>query len=377
MADHPGAARRALLPATLAAALSVVIATACLGEEPAAKVCSTCKGTGKIPCPAHTYSLKGKFQLVCSRCNLPSCCNGLGWTPCPKCKREDIKQEYDGALAAWKDEAKHELGYPDKLGENTARAATRHFRIQGPFTHPQFHDYGEKLERCHAYFQDIFGENADADLPWTKCQICVFEQHATYEKFVRSCAGGERADAWLELALKSSGLRHPTIPCSTTYINEAGHGRRKDDDVQHGLIHNVAHIYLETYKTGNRSPAWLGEGFAGHCEIVVLGSPEAYCVEYGSAGSHNRNRWRALLKSAVDKGKLRDFEELSRVQLAEMNEVDGAQAIAVVDVLVTKKDKFVKFVLAQKDGTGAVEALKEHYQLEPRKLRMWWYTRLH
>lgn len=365
--------RQFLHAALLAPALGVAAAAA----DPAAKPCRACKGTGRLVCTTHAATLKGKFQVICSQCRPPDCCGGLGWRVCKACSPPDVQAAWEAELEAWKAEARHEDGgYPDRFGEPTSRAATLHFRIQGPFTHKQFHDYGEKVERCHAAFLALFGQDAARDLPWTRCQVGVFQARRAYEDYCRQVAQGAAAaqPGWLEMALNVAGFRQSRIPRKVTYRD--GHpmkGRASDEELQHSILHAAGHIYLDTWKNTREPPAWLGEGFAGYCETVVLGSPTTYCIAYGGPDDHSgKGRWYNTLKAAIAQDTLRSFEDLSRLQLADMNGVDWAQSIAIVNLLALKPEAFAAFVLALKGGADAVEAVDQHYQLDPKQLRALW-----
>jgi len=370
--NYPGATRRGFLRAALAAVPLTTAAVHGAEQKKAKKICPACKGTGRIPCRVHTYSVKGRFRIACSLCGPLKCCGGLGWRPCKKCKDEAAQAEWDEAFKEWQAERKHDTGYPDMFGDALKRAAVRHFHIQGPFTHAQFHDYADKFERCHAYFLEIFGEDAEEHLPWKRCQIGIYGRQMAYGKYVRKIAdqgGGHEQRMWVEMALKAGGLHQSHIPRTVRF--KAG---KPDKQIQHSIVHSLGHIYTDTYRNQSHPPAWLGEGFAGHCERVIMGQPQTYCIAYGGTERKGALHWASTLTQAIKTRKLKGFEELSKLRISDMNANDWAQSIGVVELLVLKPKKFVPLLMDLKNdkSASATDAIKKHYGLNLKKFEALW-----
>lgn len=353
-----------------------------LSGETEEKVCKACNGTGIILCKTHTYKLRGKFQLICSQCKdtTPKCCGGLGWTPCTKCDREGIKQAWDRELESWKAESKHQDGYTGKYGDDIDRAATRHFRIQGKLSHREFHVLGDKLERCFAYFQTLQGGDVRPGLQWDRCLVSLYEKRYAYESHVDAMIkqGNHPNVHWLQ-SLKEGRIFHGPdtthphyIACRAPY---KGHPYMPDDEVEHSVIHSVGHMCLETYKEqpAKELPAWFREGFGGHCETIILRYPNTYCLTYGGAADKlNKSLWRDTIRKALKDKKLRTFEELSQLQIANMNGVDWAHSIAIINFLTREPEKFAALTLDLKNGTDSVRAIQTNYGLTPEQLRAKW-----
>ena len=79
--------------------------------EAPAEVCAKCKGTGQIPCKAHEKLNVGELKVgdfVCADCLDLACCHGVGWVPCPVCKKGQAK--WDATVKAHTARCKEILG---------------------------------------------------------------------------------------------------------------------------------------------------------------------------------------------------------------------------------------------------------------------------
>ena len=119
-------------------------------------------------------------------------------------------------------------------------------------------------------------------------------------------------------------------------------------------VHELTHLYFDSYFLPKLSPLWLSEGMAVYMQVYATKQQPGYAVK--------------RLKQILDTGKMIPFDEMMSTETLKDYPTDKAemwytQAYALVDYLLNtrSRDEFYKFCSELKNGTPVHQALYRAY----------------
>ncbi|MFC1806422.1 hypothetical protein ACFL09_05520 [Planctomycetota bacterium] len=340
--------------------------------------CKKCRDTGRVPCARHDRRSR-IYKPYCSACpGAPTCCKGVGWTPCARCADDETKAKAEKIQELYAKEHKGEGFY--EWGENFFLAACEHYRFKAAANHRECHEYHAVAEKAFGLFARIFGEEGVDALQWNeKGHFLILNSRDQYLKYLEWYKVTKNVDQnrIAFLAQGTAGARFIGERLQVIIRAETGGGAEQGKEIMlHRIAHGAGHLAIENYKTFGNTPVWLGEGWAGRSEIEALKKPMIYCVDYVAGGHQERqpHQWRQIVRDAIRKKKIPTFERLFAYDNpGEMGSVEWAMSIGLVDWLVTKfPNKAKRLVDSLKDGTASKKAWEEVFEADLAKIESAW-----
>jgi len=366
--------KRRIVSLVLAAMLVVpTAAVARPSRRPAPKQydCATCRDTHRVPCRFHSRKLR-RPKPFCSACDEPECCGGVRWTPCPKCADEATKARHQSTRDTYAKERRRDGFYVwGKVG--FFHAACEHYRFKGAFTHDEAHTYHAVAEKAFGLFTRILGEEAVDDIQWDeKGHFLILESSVQFDEFLNWYKENRRASNAnaVEHLRGSRGVRLLGERLQVL-VRQQTMGAKADGSMfLHRIAHAAGHLVIENYIGIRQTPDWWGEGWAGYSEVVALGRPAVYCVQYeaGGGGRREPHEWKRTVRDAIRAKTVPAWEKLFGMKVGEMGAVEWATSISIVawmtEKFPRKTARLVKALRAanMRDGTASKVALEEVFE---------------
>ncbi|MBI3098672.1 MAG: hypothetical protein HYY93_10605 [Planctomycetes bacterium] len=337
------------------------------------KKCSTCRNTRKLPCPHKFLPMVphpeqppgpplGIGPFKCSACLKEKCCNGVGWNQCGSCKKEhpEITEESETMTGRVDGFVKGRAPTDEILKVFPVWVETEHFTLAATIEgmkgapvsrgHDTAHLYSQRLEQVYTWFAEIFGDSAP-EVGHEHTEF-LFATPSPHQNVVSKIIKSE----------STSGLGMKRYPDMFTTWNDK-QAFEDDEDFHRDVVHNTAHLLINSYKGYAELPGWLDEGFAHFVEKAHFKKGATYCFsEVPPDKPIAEGDWRPKLKAKVLKKDHSSFSEMQRRASDAMNHLQHAQAWSYVDFLIaTDKKKFVAFVDALKAKEEQREAFKKAF----------------
>jgi hypothetical protein len=297
--------------------------------------CARCRDTGKVECPL--CRVAGDFWCSeCGRQNPCEVCHGLGWILCPECGGGDAKAEHDFLLQ----HRTEQQMLDEAVGTRLRRVETPRFRLITDIDHRRSHQYARLLEEHCRTFNDIFEKQPGENIWEGRCDIYLFQPRQAFVRFAVAVDGKPEVAA-------SGGYSCPPPDGPIVVLFKES---RTDDDVIRAIIHELAHLYLDTYYEQGPLPIWVHEGVAQRFEFSY--KPE----------TSRREESLGRAKNALTNGTLMPLAELAEMKFRSDELLPYAAAWTAMDCLMTTDRKaFIRWVKLMKDGESQQAAFEQAF----------------
>jgi hypothetical protein len=346
------------------------------GAEKQPRACTLCRGTKRAPCKFHDRRSRA-CRALCSACKtVPSCCKGVGWTPCKRCADDETRADYEAAAAGREKEQRGEGFYP--FGEGYFLSACEHFRFKSAtVTHKRLHEYHATAEKAFALFTKTFPDARDHLTGDSKAHFLILPDPDTYEKFLAWCVSrGVMTDNAVEFYKRSTTLHHRSERVHVLTDAESWGGEEDQTMRLHRIAHGAGHFALAEYEDPKQGPPWLIEGWAANAEIAALGSPRVHCVTYVGGGTGEAlppQKWRETVRGAIRRRKLPAWPRLFELDYGEMQAVEWSTAVSIVAWLLERYPKrLTALVAAIKQGKTSEEAFQDAFKADLARIQKAW-----
>jgi tetratricopeptide (TPR) repeat protein len=307
--------------------------------------------------------------------------DGRWVTPEDKARLERGLVEVDGRWMT-RDEALREQGFGEYGGEmmpaeralalttadgfaaGTPAPVNRHVGAQavviGVLAEEQMAQIAAGAAKTRAWFDQAFGSKPDLRLFGGRLpELYVFgpEQDAHYPHAIAWTV--ERSnyvpEGWDEAVRRTLGFTWiDPIP-----ISAARQGPRGPTDLAGHCYHNMGHLMAgRLLYDGKLLPPWYEEGVAAVAEMRTHGANRVFCrssihAYEGSRSNVDRpemdeammrdGSWRHALAKALEVGHVRPFDKLAQLSFSELDTLDVAQSMAIVEWLESQPGALARF----------------------------------
>jgi hypothetical protein len=386
-------------------AASALVLLLLLGGAEGLWACNACKERGTLPCRLHRPPTE--FKLLHSHWLEYTCCHGLGFRPCPKCKpappREALEKQRS-KLEAWVRARRTDVeavlfGDRSSLMAHLVGAPVRHaesenFRLvanirplpvkcfhvpEGLFKglpsrspqkkkfSPEHYDWInlKRSEDVLRKFKEIFKNQGSFRSAATNYYKDIFKAaEGKYDVFLwnrvdlhRTCArkffGAED-----ELGVYKHGARLTTAVGVDEYT-------RNDESIYRYLVHMVSHLCIEAYdhEIGYDFPSWIPEGFSHYMESLFFGDFKITCYWELKTPIRIPKKVREKVLALVATGTYHPAATLIKMAYNTMDQKAHIQIWSLFHYLVeaTPREKFIKFLRELKRTRNQLEAFKTAY----------------
>ena len=238
-----------------------------------------------------------------------------------------------------------------KIGLPQALAFDQSVVVRGPFEAAFLANISAALERGRGWFDQHLG--MPPGLAWLGERAAAFYLFSRdSEPYLASTDELGRQTTtvpkgWADSVKRTHGFYFSDPYC----VSAARVWGRPDEHLEGHSYHHWGHLLLgRTDYDGRLLPPWYDEGFASLFESVTHGRNDVFCignqegVSNQTAGSSvefafqtkdfRRGIWRGELKKALEAGAIRDFDKLAQKQIGNLNLLDIAMAMGIVEWLV-------------------------------------------
>ena len=277
-------------------------------SEPAVKPCPECRA---------------KQGFWCSECAAKSpckLCGGSGW----------VLAEGGGPAPADVAGTVMRLARVNSLlGTSLRSVETQRFRLITDVPHRHSHGYALTFEKYAGRFNDTFGVEQGGQVWRETCEVYVFDQRESFERFAREVDG--KPDVAASGGYSSPSADRPRVVLFTD--------SRDDDEISRVIIHELTHVYLGLFRGDGSLPLWVHEGVAQDFEF-----------SYKTSGSRRKASLK-IIRKAIDDNTLMSLAELSQMKFKNSDLLPYAASWSAVSCLMAKdRSAFVRWVKLMKEG---------------------------
>lgn len=195
-------------------------------------------------------------------------------------------------------------------------------------------------------------------------EIVILASSATYNGLISLLEKASPGDEW-GMMRKSTGF---SLGKTAVFNAVSGNGPPQPEPM---AIHQMSKMLIGT-ACGGKSPPWLSQGFASHCENQLTRRNLCYTFAYELNDVKFGENWNQDIRKFALQGKLKRWDYIFPIDLIGLKALDYLTCYSMVNFFMGDATRFVKMVSEIRDGASSAQAVEKAYARPVKDLQVMW-----